>query len=186
MTQNVTVPPIITLNFEKIKYFFKFLAILFCIKAKAVQIIPIIWGDAVQKISKKYLILWRIRLSVVAAAVSAAASLLPPKFAFCALAVTAATFCFFFFFYFPRKYKNTVFFLEDGLLCIESGVIYKVKRYIAPENVQYINFIATPLQRLMGIYTAEILASGATGKLSSLDKEGRKALLRFIRREYEL
>ena len=44
MTQNVTVPPIITLNFEKIKYFFKFVAILFCIKTKDAQIIPIIWG----------------------------------------------------------------------------------------------------------------------------------------------
>lgn len=185
MTQNVTVPPIITLNFEKIKYFFKFVAILFCIKTKDTQIIPIIWGDDVQKISEKYVLLWRIRL-MLAATVSGVAVVLPPKFAFCALAATAAAIAFFFFCYFPRKYKNTVFFSEDGLLCIESGVIYKVKRYIAPENIQYINFIATPLQRLMGICTAELLASGATGRIPCIDKEGKKALLRLVSREYEL
>ncbi len=157
---------------------------------KAVQIIPIIWclrGDTVQRISKKSVLLWRIRLSVVTVAVSATAFLLlPQKLATFVFAIVTAAFCFFFFFYFPRKYKNAAFFLENGLICIKGGVIYKVKRYIAPENVQYITFFATPLERLMEIYSARILASGATGQIPCLDKEGRKALLRLVRREYEL
>ena len=136
-----------------------------------------------QRISKKSVLLWRIRLSAAAIAVSSLDFLLVPlKVAIPVFAIVLWVFCFFFFFYIPRKYKNTAFFLDRGMLCIKGGVIYRVKRYISPEKVQYINFFATPLERLMGMYNARILASGATGGLPCLDKEGRELLLKLVER----
>ena len=74
------------------------------------------------------------------------------------------------FFYLPLWYKNFFYKLEKDTLFVKSGVIYHSEKQIPTKNIQYISFVATPLERLLRLKTAVIFTAGSFVLIGSIDK----------------
>lgn len=133
-----------------------------------------------EKISKKSVLLWRIRLCVIMTAATVSVLVVFERFVIVKELVMGAavlTFLFFFFFYYPVKYNRLCYSVENGRVCVIGGVFYRTERYAEIKNIQYIGFIADPLQRLVGLRGAVIFTSGSKIYIPCLDKQRAKNLL---------
>ncbi|MBQ8550629.1 MAG: hypothetical protein IJ426_04740 [Clostridia bacterium] len=96
------------------------------------------------------LLLWRIRLTAVAAPIIAAVLCLRPKEIFVAAAgFLSAVFLFFLLYYLPKLHKSYKIVLGNGFLAVFYGVFIKTEK-IVPQNRTIISHrTVTPLLRLM-------------------------------------
>lgn len=123
-----------------------------------------------KKISKKSLLLWRIRLSAITLVFAVSAFLLPTLLRSVAFVLLTAVFFALFFIYYPIKYKSFFYKIEESALIIKSGVFYKSEKSIPLDSIQYISFVATPIEQLIGVKTAVIFTAGAVTLISAIDK----------------
>lgn len=123
-----------------------------------------------KKISKKSLLLWRIRLSAITLVFAVSAFLLPTLLRSVAFVLLTAVFFALFFIYYPIKYKSFFYKIEENALIIKSGVFYKSEKSIPLDSIQYISFVATPIEQLIGVKTAVIFTAGAMTLISAIDK----------------
>ena len=123
-----------------------------------------------KKISKKSLLLWRIRLSAITLVFAVSAFLLPTLLRSVAFVLLTAVFFALFFIYYPIKYKSFFYKIEENALIIKSGVFYKSEKSIPLDSIQYISFVATPIEQLIGVKTAVIFTAGAMTLIGAIDK----------------
>lgn len=138
------------------------------------------------KVSKKSITFWRIRLYISAFVCAVTVSLLTEPFSlwwYVFTAIWCAAFLFLYFFYYPLKYRRLSYSVdENGLLRLNDGVIYKYEKYINIKNIQYVNFVQSPVQRLMKLCGADIIAAGGRIYIPCLDTDSRQEFLRLIGR----
>ncbi|MDD2955066.1 MAG: PH domain-containing protein [Oscillospiraceae bacterium] len=125
-------------------------------------------------ISRRALLLWRVRLCAAALPLSFLLSLLLEPFSllwsiFAGILILA--FLFFYSFYFPVKYKKLTYAVGRGILVVHGGVFYRTRRSISLANIQYLSSFETPLCRLLGVSGLLIHAAGGTLYLPALEKQ---------------
>ncbi len=133
-----------------------------------------------EKISRKSVTLWRIRLCLIASACTASALIFLDRFTLVkkiSVTVIASVFVFFFLFYYPIKYNRLCYRVENDRVCVIGGVFYRTERYVEVKNIQYIGFVADPLQRIAGLQGALIFTSGSKIYIPCLDKQRTERLL---------
>ena len=126
-----------------------------------------------KRISKKTLTLWRLRVLAVAlpTGISAIILLKPyPAIQTAVLVLSAVVLSALIFIYLPLCYKNFFYTVKDNTLLIKKGVIYHSEIEIPRERIQYVSFVATPIERLLGLKTAVIFTAGSATLIGSLDK----------------
>ena len=136
-----------------------------------------------QHVSPKSLVCWRVRLYLIAAVVAVAVSLLFTSFTvlwYWMTGVWVAAFLGMYFVYYPIKYRRLQFRVENGGVQLDSGVIYKYNKYMKIENIQYVNFVCTPLQRILKLKSAVIMAAGGYLYLPCLSAEQAQTLMRAL------
>ena len=114
-----------------------------------------------RRTDKRGLVLWEIRLAIIAAIVSFITALLFDGIVFdiisliwmCAYVVMAA-------WYYPIKYRKLSYNIDDNILVVNCGVIYRRRKSIFLNNIQYITSFKTPLQSLCGLRTVVVHAAG--------------------------
>lgn len=118
-----------------------------------------------KKISKRSILLWRIRLMLAAVPILMSAS-------FCRIVqmLLAAVISVIFFIYLPLKYKEYFYKTDNGSLQIKKGVVYRSEMKIPRERIQYVSFFATPVERLLGLKTAVVYTAGRAVLIGSLEK----------------
>ena len=94
--------------------------------------------------------------------------------------VWVAAFLGMYFVYYPIKYRRLQFRVENGGVQLDSGVIYKYNKYMKIENIQYVNFVCTPLQRILKLKSAVIMAAGGYLYLPCLSAEQAQTLMRAL------
>lgn len=143
-----------------------------------------------QHVSPKSLVCWRVRLYLIAAVVAVAVSLLFTPFTvlwYWMTGVWVAAFLGMYFVYYPIKYRRMQFRVENGGVQLDSGVIYKYNKYMKIENIQYVNFVCTPLQRILKLKSAVIMAAGGYLYLPCLSAEQAQTLTRALHEDgYEV
>ena len=72
--------------------------------------------------------------------------------------------------YLPLFYKNFSYKIHDDTLLIKKGVVYRSETKIPRERIQYVAFVATPIERLLRLKTAVIYTAGSFTLIGSLDK----------------
>lgn len=138
-----------------------------------------------EKISKRSLTLWRIRLYIIAFLCAVVTSFVMTPFSIVWNVTTAAwvtVFLFMYFLYYPAKYRRLTYSVDQNGICVKSGVIYRYERYMQSDRVQYVNLVATPLQRVMGLNGVLILAAGSRIYIPCLEKTEAQGLLRKMGR----
>lgn len=133
-----------------------------------------------EKISRRSITLWRIRLCIVAFVCAIATLLVITPFSIAWNVMTTAqatVFLFMYFLYYPAKYRRLTYSVDRNRIYVKSGVIYRYERYMEIDRVQYVNFVADPLQRIMGLNGVLILAAGAKIYIPCLEKEKAMHLL---------
>lgn len=136
-----------------------------------------------QHVSPKSLVCWRVRLYLIAAVVAVAVSLFFTPFTvlwYWMTGVWVAAFLGMYFVYYPIKYRRLQFRVENGGVQLDSGVIYKYNKYMKIENIQYVNFVCTPLQRILKLKSAVIMAAGGYLYLPCLSAEQAQTLTRVL------
>ncbi len=127
-----------------------------------------------QKISKKAVLVWRIRATLIL---------------FCTAFILGALFVFFpiissilaglviiayilaVTIYYPMLYKHTYFFLVGDKLTIEQGFFVKRKCTLSSERIQYIITLNGPIQRALGICSLSFMTAGSTQVLQNISPE---------------
>lgn len=123
--------------------------------------------------SKKALLVFRYRLFLIAFLLSLLITILFPLFSawwWTFTGIWVGVFLFYFFFYYPLKFKKLHFFLTEDYMKVNTGIIYTRHRYIYKQNIQYILFQQTPLQRHFELYTVIVYAAGGTLILPGFSK----------------
>lgn len=136
-----------------------------------------------QHVSPKSLVCWRVRLYLIAAVAAVAVSLFFTPFTvlwYWMTGVWVAAFLGMYFVYYPIKYRRLQFRVENGGVQLDSGVIYKYNKYMKIENIQYVNFVCTPLQRILKLKSAVIMAAGGYLYLPCLSAEQAQTLTRAL------
>ena len=98
------------------------------------------------------------------------AFLLPTLLRSVAFVLLTTVFFALFFIYYPIKYKSFFYKIDGNALIIKSGVFYKSEKSIPLDSIQYISFVATPIEQLIGVKTAVIFTAGAMTLISAIDK----------------
>ncbi len=138
-----------------------------------------------EKISRRSVTLWRIRLCIIAFVCVTATSLVltPLSTAWNVMTTAQATiFLFMYFLYYPAKYRRLTYSIDRDRIYVKSGVIYRYERYMELDRVQYVNHVADPLQRIMGLNGVLILAAGSRIYIPCLEKDEAKNLLQKMGR----
>ena len=78
---------------------------------------------------------------------------------------------FFAFFWYPVKYRKVRVELDQGALCVRSGIFYTRWKYMDFSSVQYISVLGLPLQRAMGMLTVVVYGSGCFLLIPCLARE---------------
>ncbi len=136
-----------------------------------------------QHVSPKSLVCWRVRLYLIAAVVAVAVSLFFTPFTvlwYWMTGVWVAAFLGMYFVYYPIKYRRLQFRVQNGGVQLDGGVIYKYSQYMKIENIQYVNFVCTPLQRILKLKSAAIMAAGGYLYLPCLSAEQAQTLMRAL------
>lgn len=127
-----------------------------------------------QKADGKALWVWRLRMMLLAILPSfLSAFFFRPGKALWLLCtgIWIALFLFFYFFYYPRKYKKFSYSVTESCLVIRNGVFFTNTRAIYPENIQYVDCSASPLQQLFHLKTVVIVMAGGILHLPCLQAE---------------
>ena len=138
-----------------------------------------------EKISRRSITLWRIRLCITAFVCAAVASFVTVPFSIAWNITTAAwatVFLFMYFLYYPAKYRRLVYSADRNGIRVKSGVLYRFERYMELDRVQYVNLVASPLQRMMGLTGVAVFAAGSKIYIPCLEKDEARNLLRKIGR----
>ncbi len=137
------------------------------------------------RISKKSVTLWRIRLCIIAFVCAVVTSFVMIPFSIVWNVTTAGwvtTFLFMYFLYYPAKYRRLTYSVDQSKIYVKSGVIYRYERYMELDRVQYVNLVADPLQRIIGLNGVLILAAGSRIYIPCLEKDEAKKLLQKMGR----
>ncbi len=135
-----------------------------------------------KRTDKKGLLLWEIRLTLIAFSVSVLTAMILGGILFKIIsAVWMIGYIVAGAWYYPLKYRKLSYNFDDKLLVVNCGVIYRRRKSIFLKNVQYISTMATPLQRLMGLKTIVVHAAGGLIFIPNLNKSEANAFELFER-----
>lgn len=84
------------------------------------------------------------------------------------------------------NYFNYYFYIQDGELVMEKGVIRKIKVNVPLDRIQTVNFSQGVLHRFFNVVAVDIDTAGSTGKefsLQAISKEKADALRRYVENE---
>lgn len=114
-------------------------------------------------VDKKALLVWRIRLCVMAALVLSLMQIMLYATAmvwFILWGLLGAAFLVMFFWYYPLKYRKLSYAAEGDIVVINCGVIYTRRKSIIKNNIQYTTIITPPLFRVFGLCGIIFRAAG--------------------------
>ena len=137
------------------------------------------------RVSRRSVALWRIRFCIITIICAIVASLVLTPFSIAWNISTMgllAILLFMYFLYYPSKYRRLSYSVDNDRIYVKSGVIYRYERYMEIDRVQYVNFVADTLQRIMGLNGVLILAAGSRIYIPCLEKDKAKILLQSIGR----
>ena len=137
-----------------------------------------------KRTDRKGLLLWEIRLTLIAFLVSVLTAMIFSGILFKIISavwmigyiVTGA-------WYYPLKYRKLSYNFDDKIIVVNCGVIYRRRKSIFLKNVQYISTMRTPLQRIMGLKTVVVHAAGGFIVIPNLKKNEVNDFELFERRE---
>lgn len=133
-----------------------------------------------QKISKKSIIVWRIRATLIlfcAAFILGALFVFFPIISAILAALVIIAYIFVIAIYYPQLYKATSFYLVDNELTIEQGFFIKRKYTLSPMRIQYIVTISEPIQRWFGICSLSFMTAGSTKVLQNITPEDAQKIM---------
>ncbi|MEG1632009.1 MAG: PH domain-containing protein [Hydrogenoanaerobacterium sp.] len=134
-------------------------------------------------IDKKCVLVWRIRLSIVTAALLLLNTLLFYDETIALIVIAAiilVPFLVMFFWYYPLKYRKLSYASAEDLLVINCGVIYTRRKSILSNNIQYITLTTTPLTKLFGLCTLFFHAAGSFVYLPCLSHDAARNLQHLL------
>ena len=135
------------------------------------------------RVSKRSVMFWRIRLCIITAVCEIAVSFAVAPLSIIWNVTTAAfatTFLFMYFLYYPAKYGRLTYSVDSDRIYVKSGVIYCYERYMETNRVQYLNLVADPLQRIMGLNGVLFLSAGSRIYLPCLEKSEAENLVKKV------
>lgn len=135
----------------------------------------ILKGGAIlmKKISKKSIIVWRIRfllLFVFVAFVLGAVGIFNIKLSVILVLISIIFAIVMIVIYCPKRYDQTVFSIIDGKISIRKNLIFRVHYSVLVKKIQYIEIIQSPIQRWLNLCSVVFHTAGSTiilGQLST-------------------
>ena len=131
-----------------------------------------------KRTDKMGLILWEIRISAAAFLVSFLTAVIFSGIMFkiiSALWITA--YLVMFAWYYPLKYKKLSYNIDENILVVNCGVVYRRRKSIFLKNIQYISTVRTPLQRIAKLETVIVHAAGGFIFIPNLKIEESRLLM---------
>lgn len=123
--------------------------------------------------------LWEIRLLIITAAVSFLTAVIFEGILFTIVsAVWITVYAVLAAWYYPLKYIKLSYNIDKNILVVNCGVIYRRRKSIFLNNIQYISTLRTPLQRLSGLETVVVHAAGGFIMIPNL-KRSDADILRY-------
>lgn len=127
-----------------------------------------------QKLSKHAVFIWRIRataLMVIASFLCGAVWVFSAALAAVLGSLFLLTYLFLLFVYFPWLYRNCFFILEKDAVIIEKGVFFHKRYKIPTAQIQYTEFLQTPIQRMKRVYSTVFHTAGSMVMLSQISEK---------------
>ncbi len=124
------------------------------------------------KISEKSLLIWRIRLLLIAFLCAFLTSFFFSFLSLWWLILTSAwllIFLFFYLIYFPIRLKKLSLTVNDNSITLKSGVFYNITRVIKKDKVQFVRELKTPLCRIFNVKTFAVYSAGAKILIPPID-----------------
>lgn len=142
-----------------------------------------------QKISKKSIVVWRIRATLI---LFAAAFILGALFVFFPIlssilaVIIVIAYILAVIIYYPMLYNSTSFTLNKESITIEHGFFIKRKCTLSSKRIQYIVIMSSPIQRVFGICSLSFMTVGSTQILQNItpqDAQKIKSVLEPYKKE---
>lgn len=124
-----------------------------------------------QQISKKAILVWRIRATLVLfgiAFILGALFVFIPTISSILAVLVIIAYIFAISFYYPKLYKHTSFCLVGNELIIEHGFFIKRKCTLSSKRIQYIITMSDPIQRSFGVCSLSFMTAGSTQTLQNI------------------
>ncbi len=127
--------------------------------------------------------LWEIRLAASALAISFLTAVIFSGLVFNIIsALWIAAYLVMAIWYYPIKYKKLSYNVDENILVVNCGVIYRRRKSIFLKNIQYISSMRTPIQRIAKLETLIVHAAGGFIMIPNL-KISESQLLRHTLEE---
>ena len=136
-----------------------------------------------KKPDPKALVLWRLRLCLIALVPSFFSALFfaPGSVVWLVLTMLwVIVFLAFFVWYYPLKYRKLSYTVAGEVLVINCGVIYTRRKSMLLKNIQYVTLITLPLGRLFGLCTVFFEAAGGRLHLPCVKLEDGRSLQNLL------
>ena len=127
-----------------------------------------------KKVSRRALLLWRIRLSAGVFLCPFLIALFFPDAPVWTAVLTIlwiAFYLFMFLLYYPIKYYKLSYTLTAASLVIRCGVFYNRMKAMELRNIQHVTTGATPLARALGLCSLQVWGAGGIVYIPGLPKE---------------
>ncbi len=138
-------------------------------------------------LSKRALLLWRLRLFAVGVPIFAAGvALCLVSFCFLALSIVSAVFCAVFgFWYLPRLYKSYKITVDREFLCVKRGVIIETESVMPSPRLVSVRLLYTPLSSALGLCCVQFSAARSRIYITSLERDAAQQLVLLLQGECE-
>ncbi len=138
-------------------------------------------------LSKKTIMLWRLRLFAVCVPVFAAGiALCLVSFYFLVLSAAAAVFCAVFgFWYLPQFQKSYKITVTSEYLCVKRGVIIKTESVMPSPRLISARLFCTPISLILGLCSIQLSAARGRVSIAAIEQDTARQLLKLLEGEYQ-
>ncbi|MCI8442075.1 MAG: PH domain-containing protein [Provencibacterium sp.] len=127
-----------------------------------------------KKVSRRALLLWRIRLSLLVLVCPFLIALFFPAAPVWTAVLTILWIVFYllmFLLYYPVKYWKLCYAITETSLIIKCGVFYNRMKAMQLQNIQHVTTGASPLARALGLCSLQVWGAGGIVYIPGLSKE---------------
>lgn len=139
-----------------------------------VRIIMVVISFMINRISPKSVLLLRARYTAIAVVVfflEGALYAFVPNIARLLVIVSAILYVIVFTAYAALQYKNYSYYINNGDIQINKGVIFRLESNLSTKKIQYVEILATPFQRIMKLCTVILHTAGYKVTIQQVDLE---------------
>lgn len=140
---------------------------------------------AMQRVGRRALLLWRIRLSLLTLICPFTVALFfsaAPVWSAVLTLLWILLYLFLFLFYYPVKDAKLRYTVTGTTLVIYCGVFYNRMKAMELKNIQHVSVGATPLARLLGLCSVQVWGAGGMVYLPGLQRQVGMALCERLTR----